>query len=338
VIARTTWVALALFALAVAACKPSTVLEAEATGDVKWLDANSTPDAIAALGRLADKNPKAVTTLSARTGYDPHAFKAAWDATVRGADWGRAMLRDGLSDPTRAESAASQMARNDPHLAPFASDLEQALARLSASMQNFNIASALANIGAPARLSIERRLNDASSRGAMCRGIASKDGSTDARKALLDAPESSRDNPFCVDAVVRIAAEADDAMAWLAMRGEPGLLGAAGKSEVFACARLHTLWSRTLAERTPEAHAALTVPLGHAVHRCTVDMDGVLADALARMPAAHPLVVNAIDPYEAYGKNLRATCAALQALMGGRDPAIVKERAGDALSHGCKAP
>jgi hypothetical protein len=314
------------------------VAEAEANADVKWLEATGTPDAVAALGRVADKNPKAVTALKARSQFDPHGFVAAWEATVRGAQWGPAMLREGLADPARAESAAGAMAKADAHLVPFAADLEQALVRLSASMQNFAIASTLASIGPPARTSVERRLNDASSRGAMCRGIASKDASADARKALREVPESSRDNPFCVDATVRVASEADDALTWLATRGEPGLLGAAGKSEVLACPRLHTLWSRALAERPPDTHAALTVPLGHAIQRCTVEMDGVLADALARMPATHALVVNAIDPYEAYGKNLRATCAALFAVSTGRDPLIVRERASDTLARGCKAP
>jgi hypothetical protein len=56
-----------------AGCKPATVSEAEAKGDVAWLSTNSSPEAIAALGRLADKNPKAVTV---------HGSKAASDVNV----------------------------------------------------------------------------------------------------------------------------------------------------------------------------------------------------------------------------------------------------------------
>jgi len=157
------------------------------------------------------------------------------------------------------------------------------------------------------------------------------------RKALLDAPLSARDAAFCVDAVVAVAADDDAALTWLAEKGEPGLLGAAGKEDQMPCARLHVAWAKALVARPPEAYAALTVPLGYALKRCTVDMDGVLADAIAHLPATHPVVVQAIDPFDTYGPGLRATCAALPLIAGGRDSAVVKERARDALNHACKA-
>jgi len=56
------------------------------------------------------------------------------------------------------------------------------------------------------------------------------------------------------------------------------------------------------------------------------------------MPTAHETVVRAIDPFESYGDGLRATCAVLPTLAGGRDTALVKERASDALMHACKPP
>jgi hypothetical protein len=67
-------------------------------------------------------------------------------------------------------------------------------------------------------------------------------------------------------------------------------------------------------------------------------MDGVVADAIVHLPATHGFVVEAIDPFEGYGRALKATCAALPAVAGGRDTAVVKERANDALNHACKAP
>jgi hypothetical protein len=67
-------------------------------------------------------------------------------------------------------------------------------------------------------------------------------------------------------------------------------------------------------------------------------MDGVLADAIVHLPATRAVVVSAIDPFDHYGGALHATCAALPAVAAGHEPAIVKERAGDALLHGCKAP
>jgi hypothetical protein len=329
---------LGLSVVGLLACRPSTIAEAERKGDVAWLDENGTPDAVAALGRLAATQPKAITALEARSTFDVHAFRAAWVAGVAGAAWGPKLLREGLSDPARADLAASGMEKHDPHLASYLPDLEAALQRLSASMQNFNLSSTLASVGVPARDAIGRRLADASTRGAMCRGIASQDADPDARKTLLAAPVASRDADACVDGVVHIAAEDEPTLSWLADQGEPGLLVVASKSETIPCPKLHVLWARVLTARDPEVYSALTVPLGYAVKRCTADMDGVLADAIVHLPATHAVVVSAIDPFTGYGSGLKATCAALPMVAAGKDAAIVRERASDALGHACKAP
>jgi hypothetical protein len=321
-----------------AACRPSTIVEAERKGDVAWLDQNGTPDAVAALGRLADTRPDAVAALEARSSFDVQAFRAGWSAVQRKAPWGTTMFQHGLGDPGRADLAASAMDRHDSRLVPFVPDLEHALARLSASLQNFNVSSALASIGPPAHDAIVRLLVDGSTRGAICRGIASKDGEPDARKVLLSVPPAARDAPACVDAVVSIAGDDDATLAWLAEQGETGLLGAAGKGETLSCPRLHVAWTKALTTRPAEVYSALTVPLGYAVKRCTADMDGVLADAIVHLPATHAIVVQSIDPFEGYGSKLHATCAALPLVAGGRDSAIIKERASDALNHACRAP
>jgi hypothetical protein len=330
---------LALLPLLAPACRPSTLEEAERKGDVGWLDQNGTPDAVAALGRLADKNPAAVSALETRSVYDGQAFRAAWDAFTRGAPWGATMLRAGLGDARRADLAAGAVNRHDERLAAFVGDLEEALVRLSATPQNFNVSSALAAIGRPAHEAIVRRLEDASTRGGMCRGIASKDADAEARTTLVEAPEAARDSPICVDAVVSIAAEDDATLAWLAVKGEPGLLGAAGKEVRLPCARLHVAWTKALTSRPVEVYPALTVPLAYAVKRCTPEMDGVLADAIAHLPATHAFVVEAIDPFTTYGTALHATCAALpRVAAGGKDSAAVRERASDAINHACKTP
>jgi hypothetical protein len=68
-------------------------------------------------------------------------------------------------------------------------------------------------------------------------------------------------------------------------------------------------------------------------------MDGVIADSIVHRPATHTFVVEAIDPFDGYGNALRATCAALPRVANdGRDSAVVRERATDALDHACKAP
>jgi hypothetical protein len=321
----------------VSACRPTTIAEAEARGDVAWLDQNGTPNAVAALGRLADKNPPAVSALEARSSFDMQAFRAAWFGALRSAPWATAMLRAGLGDPKRADSAAGAMDRHDPRLAMFLVELEAALVRLSATTQNLNVSSAMASIGATARAAIERRLLDASTRPAMCRGLASRDADGDAHRVLLGVPETARDAPACVEAVVRITVDDDAVLAWLAEHGEPGLLGAAGKQDVLPCARLHVAWTKALSARPRDAYSALTVPLGYAVKRCPAEMDGVLADAIVHLPATHAVVVDAIDPFDRYGGSLRATCAALPIVAGGRDSPIVKERANDALLHACSS-
>jgi hypothetical protein len=316
---------------------PANVSEAEARGDVKWLVANGSPEAVAALGRLADKNPKALEAVDSRTSFDTNAFIAAWTATVRGAAWGPATIKKGLADPTRAEVTASAMGRGDPHLVGFVTDLEGALSRLSASLQNISIATTLASAGPPAHPVIVRRLADAATRGAMCRGIASSDASADAKKTLTQVPVESRDDRWCVDAAIHVAADDDDAATWLAKTAEPGLLIAAGTDDSMPCAKLHTIWSKAIAERPAALYSALIVPLGDAIKRCPQEMDGVLADAITRLPASHPLVVMAIDPFSDNTNGLKATCAALAKVgSSGRDSGRVREHAMDTLAGGCR--
>ena len=333
------WIALAGWAvLTLPSCRPKTVAEAEVRGDVEWLQEKDTPDAAAALGRLADHDAAAVSALTVRSTYDPEAFRAAWGAVVRGAPWGTSTIHDALADPARADSAASMMGRRDPQLAAFAPDLEGALVRLSASPRNTNVAAALASAGPAARQAVERRLDDGSTRGAMCAGIASGDADEGARQALMGVAEASRDSPACVNAVVVVAAADEAALAWLAEKGETGLLGAAGKSDALPCASLHNAWVKAFAARPVSAYPALTVPLGYAVKRCPAQMDGILADALAHAPSSHAVVVEAIDPFATYGDALRATCAALPAVTTGHDSAVVRERAADTLAHACVTP
>ncbi len=328
---------LALAALALFACKLEDVASAEAKGDIAWLDANGTPEAVAALGRLADDNTHAVEALTARASFDLNAYIAAWNATLRGATWGPTLLRSGLADPMRAESAASVMARKDGHLAAFVPDLDSALVRLAAGENSVAIAAVLASAGPAASITVQRRLEDPATRGAMCRGIGAPDASADARRVLMSVPTASRDNESCVEAALKMAADNDAALEWLASTAEPGLLGAAGKSGEFACARLRTVWSNAFATRPSNLYAALTVPLENAIKRCAPEMDKVLAAALVRQPPTHSLVVAAVDPYGGETADLKATCVALKSVAAGRDSSTVRSRASDALSHGCLA-
>jgi len=133
-----------------------------------------------------------------------------------------------------------------------------------------------------------------------------------------------------------VAVADDVALEWLAKTAEPGLLSAAGRSEEFPCARVKILWTTALAARAPE-EGGLTVPLTNAVRRCARELDATLADALAHAPATHPLVVAAVDPYGSEIADLKATCGALRSVANGRDSSIVRQRADDAVSHGCRS-
>jgi hypothetical protein len=327
---------LAIAIASAGACKAKTVADAERDGDVAWLDANGSQEAVAALGRLADNNAKAVDAINSRVGHDVAAYVAAWNATVRGADWGGATLRAGLSDPARAEDAASVMGRRDPHLAPFVAPLEAALVRLAAGHNNVAIASVLASVGAAGDATVTRRLGDTTTRGAMCRGVASPDSSAEARKVLLTVSPSSRDDALCVDAVLKLAIEDDATLEWLAKTAEPGLLSAAGSHNDFPCARLKPLWATALASRPEATHTMLTVPLLSSVRRCAVILDPVLADGLSHDPLAYELIVSGVDPYGSETQDLKATCATLRATAGSRGGSITRGRALEAVRRGCQ--
>jgi hypothetical protein len=323
--------------LALTACAPKNVTEAQEKGNIAWLDANGSPEAISALGLMADNNAHALDVLGARAGYDVNAYIAAWSATEREAPWGPAMLRSGLADPLRAETAAAAMVRKDGHLTLFVPDLESALMRIAASANSVAIASVLASAGPAATAAVARRLEDSATRGAMCRGIGSPDASADARRVLMTVPATSRDHASCIEAALKMAAENDAALDWLATKAEPGLLSAAGRSEEFPCPRIKSLWTSAFASRPFAAHATLTVPLMNAVARCGPQMDPVLADALGRWPVTHTLIATAIDPYGAETASLKATCTALHAVASNTsDSALVRGRASDALTHGCR--
>jgi len=323
-------------ALAIGACKPSSVGDAEAKGDVAWLDTEGSPAAVEALGRLADTNPAAVTALQERSKFGVEAYIAAWGGVKRGAKWASDLLHAGLQDPARANDVASAVEGRDPLIVPFLPDVEASLSRLAAGVATSSLAGVLAAAGPPSHDAVVRRLADKTTRGAMCGGIASPNADADARMALRNVPSSSRDDASCLGAVVMLAASDDAMMRWLAQVAEPGLLGAASKSGTLDCVRMHRIWADALAARDSTQAAALTVPLSSAVKRCPAQMDGVLADALKSRPDAQAAVIGALDPFSPDDSQLKATCAALPAIATGHASPIAKERAADAVAHGCK--
>lgn len=319
-------------ALALAGCGAGSPSEAEAKKDVRWLVDHPTGEAIAALGRLADTEPKALAALEARADTDVNVHIAAWTAVTRNAPWGTSFLHGALANPERSELAATAMPRKDQRLVPFVTDLENAVLRSAAGQRGVVLAGLLASIGAPARASVERRLVDPKTRGAMCSGIVLPEASGEAKSALLAVKSEARDHPSCVNAVMELAATEDVVTSWIATSAEPGLLGVAAKSTL-PCPRLAAIWTRALVERAPDA--AMAVPLQRSIARCPTAMDPVMAELLAKAPRARGILVSAIDPFGTELANLKDTCAALRKGYANGEGPAVRERANDALAHGC---
>src|SRR5687767_257749 len=135
---------LLFFCLILFGCKAKSVGEAEAKRDVKWLAEQGTPEAISALGRLADTDAKALAALEAKSSTDVNTYIAAWAAVTRNAAWGASFIRAGLSDPLRAEMASTALPRRDARLIPFTSDLEGSVVRLGAGSRGAVMAGVLA--------------------------------------------------------------------------------------------------------------------------------------------------------------------------------------------------
>jgi hypothetical protein len=326
----------ALSVLGAAGCKPTSVSDAEAKGDVGWLDAEGSPSAIEAIGRIADKEAEAVTVLQGRAKFDVSAYIAAWGGVKRGAKWASDLLHTGLQDPSRAEVAASAVEGKDPLIEPFLADVEAAMTRLAATGATSTLAAVLAAAGSPAHDAVVRRLADKVTRGAMCGGISVGTGSPDARATLRSVPATSRDDQTCVGAVTTLAASDDATLSWLAQQAEPGLLGAAGRLTTLDCPRLQRLWTAALAARGVAQAGALTVALANAVKRCPAEMDGVIAGAIKTKSESLSAAIGAIDPFSPEDRELRATCASLPLVAQMRATPILKERATDAIAHGCK--
>jgi hypothetical protein len=321
--------------VALFACKPKTVGDAETTHDVAWLSNDGSPLAVAALGRLADSDKDALAALQKRSSTDVNTYIAAWVAVTRNAAWGTAFLRGGLADPTRADVAATALPRRDPRLVPFVPDLEGAVVRLSAGHRGSVVAGVLASVGPGAHAQVERRLLDAKTRGAMCDGIGLPEASGDAKSLLLAVPPEGRDHASCVDVVITMATTEDVVLDWLAQSAEPGIVGAAAKSSL-PCPRLSVIWQKGLAERPVESHSALIVPLQVSLRRCSTALDPVMAELLTKAPRARSCIMLAVDPFATELSDLTLTCRAIRAGTLNGEAARIRERAQDALAHGCR--
>jgi len=321
-----------LLVLAVICCRPQNVSEAEAKGDVRWLEDNGSPEAVAALGHLADKDAKAAEWLESHAGTDTSPYIAAWDATERNAAWGPALLKSALADPGRADVAASSMKRGSASLAQFIAELEGAVGRVEGTRPS-TVAAVLASVGAAASSVVERRLTDPKTRGAMCRGIGSSDSSAESRAVLMRVSSDARNDAGCLEAVTSVALVDPKVFDWLASQAETGILKHVGEANGMPCPKLATLWKTAMEKRPATDHGALAIPLAAAIKRCPPDLDAVLASRLDVDQDA-PLVIAAVDPFDRSLNDLKATCSALnRAVRNPRIPRRSIERGQDELAH-----
>ncbi len=325
--------------LLLSSCAPSTVADAEKKRDVAWLSANGTPEAIAALGRVADDDKRAQEELDALSrstlegrGLDGGAgsldvYLAVWSGVERNATWALDLTKRALGDSARMEQMAGAIKRGSPQVSTFVPELDAALTRGC----DMSCGAALARATGPVATSaIEKRLADGKTREAMCSGIGSTESSKDARAAFMKAPESSRDASSCPGAAARMAAQDDNALEWLAKTAEPGLLRAAGQSAV-PCDRLARLWQTLLATRDHAVYGALGNPLTEAVKRCPKTLDAPISAALGADGDSQTLALAAMSATNAH--DLPTSCAAIPNVGHGRATAATKARAAEVAAR-----
>ena len=297
------------------ACTPTSVSDAEKKKNVAWLATNGSPEAIAAIGRLADADPAAADALEtlAKATVDTvktsggggalDVYLAVWAGVERNASWALAMTKRALGDAKRANDMATAMKRSAPGLEAFVPDLENAMSHGCTIM----CGSALASVDGPAAASaVQRRLADGATRDAMCFGVGVAESSKSAREVFTAAPPTSRDGVQCPGAAAKVAARDDAALAWLATTAEPGLLR--NVAEAMPCERLGKLWTKVFQSRDHATFGALSRSLEDSVKQCPHDLDAPLAGALGTDSETVTLVLSALGPANA--RELPSTCSA----------------------------
>ncbi len=297
------------------ACTPTSVADAEKKKNVGWLETNGSPEAVAAIGRLADDDKRAQDALEAMSQATVDTLKtdggagaldvylAVWAGVERNASWALAMTKSALSDAKRTNDMASAMKRGASQLGAFVPDLDGAMSQGCGIM----CGGVLASIdGVAAAGAIQKRLTDNATRDAMCFGIGTTESSKSARDVFMNAPPTSRDAVQCPGAGGHIAARDDAALAWLATTAEPGLLRSV--SEAMPCDRLAKLWAKVIQSRDHATFGALSRSLEDSIKACPKELDATIAGALGTDVDTQTLVLSSLGATNAH--ELASTCAA----------------------------
>jgi hypothetical protein len=298
-------------------CTPTSVGDAEKKKNVGWLESNGSPEAIAALGRIADDDKAAqealgnvskATEANAKTDAGAGGLDvdlAIWGGVERNATWAIEMTKTLLADPARMDEMGSAMKRGTPPLAAFVNDLDGALSHGC----GISCGAALASIDSPAAITaITKRLEDGKTRDATCFGVGAAESTKGARDVFMKEPATARDAVQCGPAAVAMATRDDAALAWLAQTAEPGLLRGVS---TMPCARQVPLWTKVLTSRDHVTFGALSRSLEDSVNKCPKELDATLAGALGTDADSQTLVLASLGSSNA--RELKMTCAAAPA-------------------------
>lgn len=298
--------------LALEACAPATVAEAEARHDVGWLDAHPNREAMEALGRLADHDRAAADALARRKG-SIDVYHAAWLAHTRGAAWGDDVLRAALSSPVELPFAVAELPPRDPRLQGFADDLAKGI--VGAGREHGAAAvMLLASLGPSSHARIANLLARPETRETTCAGLASEHVTSDARMLLTTAPPEARAATACRRTLLDHAASDARVLAWLGTKGEAPLFTEAASS--LECPKLATTWEHVFGS-SREDLVELEPSLAGSMARCATAMDPVIARALPSSRWARTAILHALAAEDAHAEQLVATCKQLPRLGHG---------------------
>jgi hypothetical protein len=299
-------------------CTPTNVADAEKKKNVGWLETNGSPEAIAALGRLADDDKAAQDALAniskgtessqVHTDGGGSALDvnlAVWGGVERNASWATAMTKTLLADKARMDEMASAIKRGAPALKAFVPDLDAALSNGC----GISCGAALASVDDPAATTaITKRIEDSKTRDPVCFGIGTAEATKAARDVFMKEPMTARDAIQCGGAAVAMATRDDGALAWLAQTAEPGLLRGV---HTMPCARQVPLWTKVFTSRDHATFGALIGSLEDSVQKCPKELDATLAGALGTDVDTQTLVLASLGSSNV--RELKMTCAAAPA-------------------------
>ncbi|MBX3228523.1 MAG: hypothetical protein KIT84_07715 [Labilithrix sp.] len=317
--------------LALVACEPASVAEAEARRDVAWLEKHEGRESFEAMGRLADHDPHAAARLASRTG-NADVYHAAWQAHTRGGAWGGRVLRAGLALPADIPLVVAELPKRDPRVDPFVHDVELAVGAANGPAKTA-AAALLASLGSSSQAALLRLVDAPATRDATCTGLGGADASEDSRLVLMKAQPESRLAPACQQALLDHATLDRRVLDWLGDAGEPELVASAAST--LECTKLSHLWERVFGS-SRESIVPLEPALAASTARCEVTLDPVLSRALLATPRVRASVLRVLDSDAIRPDELTSTCKQLPRLAHGRSiPDDVRTLASTLLSKRC---